>query len=61
MKILTISFIVLQLIILVQIYININQTKQINELQSHVLCLRMDKLYVGEEWCVNKNYPTINP
>lgn len=54
MKILVICFIIFQVVVLVTQYINIQQTYAIQELQKEVACLRMDKLYVGGEWCGKK-------
>ena len=58
MKIFLVIFIVIfiatQFIVIMQTWINVKQSAQIRLLSSKVICLEMDKLYTGDEWCVEK-------
>ena len=54
MKILKIALIVTQIIVIIQIVINIQQTQQISELNKKVACLEQGRIYVGDGFCANK-------
>ena len=46
--------IILQLVVVAQGYVNIQQSRQIEELRQQIKCLEQDRIYVGFTFCVNK-------
>jgi len=50
MRTLAITLIITQILVIIQVAINIQQTLKLDEFQKEINCLHHDLVYVGSEW-----------